>query len=101
VEIRTNGKKSQKKEPTLCQSQNRKGWATPEHSLIHFLMIPIECTTRVSRACHPPSANAEALTALPQNTPTNISDTSFFHLKIRILLSWLLFPGLNDLAILS
>jgi len=24
-------KKSQKKEPTLCQSQNRKGWATPEH----------------------------------------------------------------------
>ena len=48
VEIRSNGEKSQKKEPTLCLNQNRKGWATPEHSLIHFLMIPI-------RVPHPPS----------------------------------------------
>src|SRR5256885_8378047 len=31
VEIRSNGEKSQKKEPTLCLNQNRKGWATLEH----------------------------------------------------------------------
>src|SRR5258708_9138168 len=49
----------------------------------------------------PSSANATTGTALPQNTAANMSDTSLFNLKIRILLSYLFLPSLNDPAILS
>src|SRR5437016_7659236 len=42
------------------------------------------------------SPNGIARTALPQHSPTNITGTNLFHLKVRILLSLLLFPGFID-----
>ena len=47
------------------------------------------------------SPNAIARTALPQHSPTNITGTNLFHLKVRILLSLLLFPGFIELTTLS
>src|SRR6267143_854880 len=49
----------------------------------------------------PSSANTTKGTALPQDTTTNMSDTSLFNFKMCILLSYLFLPSLNDPAILS